>query len=191
MALALIASGVVVVFWIRSYVAGDAYHWVNVRIQTSELATRRTGIFTGLGGLGYYFENLHTDEPFQIERFRVRLQTPNPYYMAGYQTNPNPRYPIRWASDDGSLASLGLLWRHTATQNDGVSRRRIWAAVPFWLLFALVFAYPMCSYIGGVLRRQREDREALGLCPRCGVPLKDDSMKCPGCDRPVQVAPQG
>jgi hypothetical protein len=190
MTLALIASAIVVTFWIRSYVAGDAYHYVNLRADSAELALRRAGFFTGLGGVGCYFEYVETAQPYQIERIRARIEMSNQFYPRGYQTNPNPRYPIRWASEDGSLASLGLLWRHTNTSGDGVSRRRIWAAAPFWLLFAVFFSYPMIRYVGGVLRRQREDREALGLCPRCGVPLKTGSMKCPGCDRVVAVAPE-
>jgi rubrerythrin len=52
----------------------------------------------------------------------------------------------------------------------------------------LTMSYPFGLYVAGVLRRQREERLALGLCPRCGVPIKDPSQRCPGCDRPIPAA---
>jgi hypothetical protein len=57
--------------------------------------------------------------------------------------------------------------------------------LPLWSIFGATMAYPFGLYVAGVVRRQREDRIALGLCPRCGSAVKDGSERCPGCDRPV------
>jgi hypothetical protein len=183
----LITSGVLLMIWVRSYVATDAYHCLRISTSTEELVARRAGIMTGLGGVGFYFDYVYTGVPSQVEPLRMRINAGTQLRPVGFQSSPTPRYPIRWGSDDGTLASLGLHWRSTLSDTNGVYRRRISFALPFWLLFALTAGYPMFRYIAGVLRRQREDREALGLCPRCGVPLKNDFTKCPGCDRPLQV----
>jgi hypothetical protein len=185
----LVASTVVVVIWMRSYVVADSYDWRKWGIDPGKkLVAMRAGFGTGMGGLGLYVERVHTFEPTQIERLRGRFETPSPYRPVGFRSDPNPRYPLRWGSDDGALSSLGLHWRNVPSSVDGVYRRRISMAVPFWLLFAGAMAYPIWRYIAGVLERQREDREALGLCPRCGVPLKSNFTKCPGCDRILAVA---
>ena len=147
---------------------------------------------TGLGGVGVYLEHLNSTNPADMDRIKLRWGSPGPYQpILGYQSVSNPRYPIRWGAEDSALASLGLHWRSAVTQANGTYRRRFTAAIPFWALFAASAAFAMWTYIAGVLRRQREDREALGLCPRCGVPLKSEFTKCPGCDRPVQLAHQG
>jgi hypothetical protein len=187
----LVATAMVVALWVRSYSTGDSYYWMKLKTGSSELTWRRGGIQSGLGGLGLSLEYRFTDDPALIESERRRLESPGIYRTRGYQTFSGPRYPIRWGANDGPLSSLGFHWRHTVSYPDGVYRRRLAAVVPYWLLFALSAGYPMWRYIAGVLRRQREDREALGLCPRCGVPVRSDCARCPGCDRVVPVATQG
>jgi hypothetical protein len=57
--------------------------------------------------------------------------------------------------------------------------------LPFWSIFLLICGYPLGRYIIAVIRRQREDRIALGLCPCCGEPVAENATRCGACDQPV------
>ena len=59
--------------------------------------------------------------------------------------------------------------------------------LPYWFIMLLALAFPLGSYAMAVLRRQQEDRAALGLCPRCGEPIDESAARCRGCDKPVAV----
>jgi hypothetical protein len=88
-------------------------------------------------------------------------------------------------SNDSVLASLGFHFDHWSNSSPTTRQRQLTITVPFWAIFLALISYPLGRYVAGVVRRQREDRLALGLCPRCGVPLNDALMRCPGCDRPI------
>jgi hypothetical protein len=190
MAASLLLSTLIAVVWVRSYLVADSYQWLRMNEDSEGLSVRSGGILTGMGGLGIYISNVQTTDPMEAARIKGRIETNSQFNRAGYYASSPPRYPTRWSPDEGFLATLGFHGRNAVTVTPQSWRRRFALTVPFWVVFMIGTAYPIWRYVAGVLERQREDRLALGLCPRCGVALKDNFSRCPGCDRPVAVARQ-
>ncbi len=181
-----LAAGVVAI-WVRSYFVADRYRWISFDRSEDWVAYTRLSVGTGLGGMNFSYNYERTSEPGHrnlLEQLRTTTLQTRP---SGYSQAQPPRYPLRGGSDDSTLGSLGFGWFYLPERvDDGAGRRlRMGLTVPVWSVFAACMSYPFAVYVAGVLRRQREDRIALGLCPRCGYAVKDDAQRCPGCDRPV------
>jgi hypothetical protein len=190
MAVTLICCVLVCFVWVRSYMTGDSYQWLSFR-QDGEVAVVKGGtITTGQGGLGVFMWHTTTSDLADVERYKSRMDATGQTRQLGYRTSPSPRYPTRWTPDDGPMSALGFFGRNFVTDTPDSHRWRLAVTVPFWALFVLAAGYPIGRYIAGVLQRQREERLALGLCPRCGVPMKDELSRCPGCDKPVPIGRQ-
>jgi hypothetical protein len=183
----LALSAGIVAIWVRSYFVADRYRSVDYDETANTLTARRMSIVTGLGGLNFSCNYERTSAPGHRELLR---QNRDAYAQANpprFSSTRQPRYPMRIANEDSILTSLGFSWFYLPERlDDGATyRRRMALTVPIWSIFTLAMTYPFGLYVAGVIQRQREDRLALGLCPRCGCAVKDGSDRCPGCDRPV------
>ncbi|WP_428939984.1 hypothetical protein [Fontivita pretiosa] len=182
----LVLAGGVALLWGRSYAVGDRYRWVRIQDAPSGRFVMSSGGFaTGIGGIRFVYEAVDSTDPNVIDRTRRRLDGISRWAPPGYRTIDPPRYPMREASNDSVLASLGFHFDHWSNSSPTSRQRQLTVTVPFWAIFLALIGYPLGRYVAGVVRRQREDRLALGLCPRCGVPLNDALSRCPGCDRPI------
>lgn len=178
----LILCCVILGIWVRSYAVGDRYQWQEVRDDQSPIRLRRGGFVSGMGGFMIYRESLETIDAYRVERFRDRWNIVGTHPNVTYSRSDSPRYPMRAVGDESLLTSLGFQVRRSGFRNESTAQRGYWITIPYWGVALCMGLYPMGVYVAGVLRRQREDRLALGLCPRCGVPMQADRTHCPGCD---------
>jgi hypothetical protein len=170
--------------WVRSYMVTDRHRWDSVWVDGPELAYRGYRVSTGMGGLRIIVESRRALAANIWRRSREpQFVSADGRWHHNWSTS-GPQYPMRDASDDALLSQLGFQFNRLPGQD------RTELTMPFWAAFALTAAFPLGHFVAGVLHRQREDRLALGLCPRCGVALTSDSDRCPGCDKPVAVARQ-
>jgi hypothetical protein len=151
-------------------------------------------IRTGEGAVGLLIDRFDfSGNPQAGADFAQRVDTANHYGlgMPGYsRRRPTAPVLIRYPVPSSILGSLGFQWYRTRDNFSGVRHTDYTFALPFWALFFLATAYPLSRYVGGVIKRQREDRIALGLCPACGTPMSQDQSRCPGCDKPMALARQ-
>ena len=190
LAICLLLTAAVVTFWIRSYTIAERYIWLGLQDNGSNINLHDGGILGGKGGMSFFTDSFDSVAPSWRERLK-RFYESNKASNNGYSRNPSPRYPMpAGVSDETFLGSLGFCFYNSHQVNSEVAQGHLFITFPFWSLFVLTAAYPVGLYVAGVVRRQREDRIALGLCPRCGVPLNEDSDRCPGCDKPVPALRQ-
>lgn len=187
MAICLVVSAIVVTIWLRSYIVSDRYRWIDLDESSPRAVWRNAVVSTGMGGVGFFYEYTSSADPAQLNRMHWRMAGSPPGAGAGYQSRLSPRYPMRMNVDDGLLANLGINFRNASYESEITRQRQFALTLPFWAVCAVTAAYPIGSYIAGVIRRQREDRLALGLCPRCGMALKGGEQRCPCCAKPLAI----
>jgi hypothetical protein len=188
MAASLVVSTLVVGVWVRSYVVGDAYQWVRVHERPGGLNVRSWGFRVGMGGLLLFMNHQDTSDAAEAQLLKARIEGGMFWSRPGYSSTAAPRYPVRPNAEESTWANLGFYGRNAVVVTPQLWRRSFSMTVPFWALFTLATAYPIWRYIAGVVQRQREDRLAVGLCPRCGVAVRDEFLRCPGCDRQSVMA---
>ncbi len=178
-----IVSLIVIALWIRSYSKGERYRIVTGSVDGAEHLIRSYTFNSSAGGLQLMYVRLWTDS----QQSSIRLRNERKYLSPGYSTLRDLVYPIRGA-DDSVISSLGFQTATARGRSDEGWRETLgWVTIPYWFILSLACAYPLGSYARAVLRRQREERIALGLCPRCGEPVDDSLVRCRGCDKPVAI----
>jgi hypothetical protein len=171
--------------WLRSYSVGDRYitrheSTVNGRFHTKEFYSQSSG-----GGLRIMLTSLAATDHNSIASYLGA--GPGRLPPKGFSSINTPTYPqMTGAPDDSALTALGI---HLAIATDrpfaDVDRASLTLTLPWWLIFIVLSCYPVLRYVRNVIRRQREDRMALGLCPCCGEPVSELLQACRGCDKPV------
>jgi hypothetical protein len=189
LALCLVLSTAVVAVWGRSYIVADRYRWSSLHDHGGNTALTGGFMVTGIGGVAVSYAFESTSDPDRAAFLKERAEIMARAARNSFNSNRAPRYPVPGNPDDSLLSSLGFYWAHYAEGSDDTRRvNRFVVTIPFWAIFTVTMSYPLGLYVAGVLRRQREDRLALGLCPRCGVAMRDECERCPGCDRPMPTA---
>ena len=184
MTLLTLLSAALLVLWVRSYVVGDRYRWVElIDVDNGRSLVLRTGeVWTGEGGLAVQATVQSASDEAGIQYLRRRAER-RARWGVGLLRVDNPAYPVR--SGDGVFGPLGIDFQiDRGTSPDGMSQRSSFGAGgPLWLLIGLAVSYPMVRFVIGVIRRERQERIILGLCPRCGVDVRAGPLRCPSCGK--------
>ena len=186
----MLLSVAMFVLWMRSYVVGDRYRWVElIEVDDGRTILRTGDVWTGEGGLAFIAQRQSTRDPRGIDVLKRRAER-RARWGVGFAKVDVPSYPVR--SGDGVFGPLGIDFTLDRGSFDGVMQRSSFGfGVPLWLLIALCASYPMTRFIIGVIRREREERILLGLCPRCGVDVRAGPTRCPSCGkRSPLIVPQ-
>jgi hypothetical protein len=180
----LILSAGVLVLWVRSHAVGDCYRWGGlIDLPNGGTMWQTAAIWTGDGGIIYTREEISTEYPETAQRIRWRVQRRSLYLPMGYTQLDDPYFPMRGGSSETLLGALGVYYADERRDTETVQRRAVTLTVPLWLLASLTAAYPLSRYVLGVLAREREERIVLGLCPRCGVDVRQCPARCPTCGK--------
>ena len=176
-------SAALLMLWMRSYVVGDRYRWVDlIEVDDGRTILRMGDVWTGEGGLAVRSEYQSTYDRDAVEHLHRRAQR-RARWGVGLTRDDTPSYPVR--SGDGAFGPLGIDFRiDRGTSFDGTTRRSGFNfGAPLWLLIGLTASYPMLRFVIGVVRRERQERIILGLCPRCGVDVRTGPPRCPACGK--------
>lgn len=179
--LMLLAAGMFLL-WMRSYVVGDRYRWVElIEVSDGQTIYRTGDVWTGEGGVAVMSRVESTYDADAAQRFRVRAER-RARWGVGFTRVDTPGYPVR--SGDGAFGPLGIDFAIDRGSTDGLTQRRGFnAGAPLWLLIGIAAGYPMIRFVIGVVRRERQERILLGLCPRCGVDVRAGPTRCPSCGK--------
>jgi hypothetical protein len=179
--LALVAAALFVL-WMRSYVVGDRYRWVQIiEVNDGPTVFRSGEVFTGEGGVAMMSQVQSTYDAGAAESLRRRAER-RARWGVGLSRVETPAYPVR--SGDGAFGPIGIDFHFDPGSSDGVVQRRGFGfGAPLWLLIGLTAGYPMLRFVIGVVRRERQERILLGLCPRCGVDVRAGPSRCPACGK--------
>jgi len=189
MAASLGLSLLVLFIWVRSFYLSEAY-----RGQTRNVFGAYTSwsVRSGEGIAGLVVDRFDfSDNPEAAINFPQRADAPSRYGSLGYsRRRSGPPVAQRYPPQETLIGSLGFQFFHRNDDLQGSDHTFYVLAIPFWALFFMTIAYPLSRYVGGVVKRQREERIALGLCPTCGTPMNENQSRCPGCDKPMALARQ-
>lgn len=185
LAVCVLLSVLCTAFWMRSFSAGDRFVYRPSSVQNGQAVTSEFYLQSAAGGFRFTYTRLASSSAEEVADFtgaRGRGLAP-----AGFSSYENPSYPrTQGAREDSALTALGIHFvMFRDRPNEALARDTGLLILPWWLLVVLFAAYPTTKYVTCVVRRQQEDRIALGLCPRCGVPVNEMVSACQGCDRPV------
>jgi hypothetical protein len=183
MTLLALLSAALMVLWMRSYVTGDRYRWVElIEVDDGRTILRTGDVWTGEGGIAVAAQVQSADDADSRQHLRRRAER-RARWGVGFMSVDNPTYPVR--SGDGALGPMGIDFQiDRGTSFDGTTRRSgFGAGAPLWLLIGLTVGYPMIRFVVGVVRRERQERIILGLCPRCGVDVRTGPLRCPVCGK--------
>jgi hypothetical protein len=184
MTLLALLSAALLVLWMRSYVVADRYRWVEViEVDDGRTILRAGDVWTGEGGIAVTSQVQSASDAESRQNLRRRAERRAARWGVGFSRADNPSYPVR--SGDGVFGPLGIDFQiDRGTSFDGTTRRSgFGAGVPMWMLIGLTAMYPMLRFIIGVVRRERQERIILGLCPRCGVDVRTGPPRCPACGK--------
>ena len=183
---ALIACGLlsvlVMAIWVRSHSQGERYRILTSYSDAGDFVTKSYTFNSSAGGIQVMYVCVWTDS----EDTSLRMRNERRYFFSpGYSKLRDLAYPMRGA-DDSVLSSLGFQTALMRGRSDEGWRETLgWVTIPYWFLMLLACAYPVGKYALAVVRRQQEERAALGLCTRCGEPVEDSLVRCRGCNKPV------
>jgi len=183
MTLLLLLTLALFVLWFRSHIVGDRYRWTQVVESPDghEIAVRSGDLVTGEGGVAAAWGTQRAADPDGVQRLRRRVERRMRFAPVGYSRVEAPQYPVR--SGDGVLAPLGINYDYENRFDGSLQRTGVTLAMPLWLMILVTAAYPLGRFIRGVIERERQDRIFLGLCPRCGVDVRDRPSRCPCCGK--------
>ena len=182
--LCLLLAGALLPVWNRSYSRYDRLHWVQWQRDGERVSLRLSGFDLGMGCVQYVVNQMiWTSNPAEIQQMQVAAGRFQPNDRAYRSTRPS-RNLIR-TNGDSLMAALGFKFREIG--RDEISARRVEIALPLWLVFLALLAFPIIHYARGVLYRHKAERQVLNICPRCGEPLPARATHCACCDRPVVV----
>lgn len=188
--LCLTVSALVLIVWVRTYFVGDRYRWVEWKEGSGGGSYKISSIVTGAGGMNYATDwSTPTADPVAQGKLKQFLATGRET-RPGYRALASPRYPlVVRESDDSILSSLGMRRYRFSNYSESwqVETHHAEIAFPFWAIFALTTAYPICHYVSSVMRRQREEQSAMLSCPRCGANSDPGATHCICCDRPLAL----
>jgi hypothetical protein len=187
--LLLIVAALMLVLWFRSHTTGDRYRWEEMHWSDSGgLVVRSGAVWSGEGGVAFSTELRATDDPRSAERLLARLRRFR-WAPVGYSAMDEPRYPMQGGSGNSPLSPIGVHFMNQHQQFGRIDYHAFAFTVPIWLVTALLAIYPLGRYFAGVLHREREERRMLGLCPRCGVDVRSNPERCPGCGKRTPLIP--
>lgn len=187
----LLISAALIVLWFRSQSIGDRYRWLEIS-PTPEggVFIESQTVWLGEGGVALATQRTTTQDPDAAQRIRRRAEQRARFDPPGYSRSEDPRYPTQVGSTETLLDLVGV--HHTREQrDDGTTQRELISlTIPLWLPMMLALAYPLVRFFCGVVRRERLERIALGLCPRCGFNVRAAPESCPICGKrlPLGVA---
>jgi hypothetical protein len=176
-------SAALLMLWMRSYVVGDRYRWVElIEVDDGRTILRTGDVWTGEGGIAMTSQVHSAYDDLAEQQLRRRAER-RARWGVGLTRVDNPSYPVR--SSDGVFGPIGIDFQHErGTSFDGLTQRRVFGAgAPLWILIGLLVTYPMLRFVIGVVRRERQERIILGLCPRCGVDVRTGPLRCPVCGK--------
>jgi hypothetical protein len=183
MILPALLSVALLTLWMRSYVVGDRYRWVDlIEVDDGRTILRMGDVWTGEGGVAVRSEYQSTYDRDAVQHLYRRAQR-RARWGVGLTRDDTPSYPVR--SGDGAFGPLGIDFRiERGSSFDGTTHRGGFnVGAPLWLLIGLTASYPMLRFVIGVIRRERQERIILGLCPRCGVDVRTGPPRCPACGK--------
>lgn len=183
MTLLALVTAALLVLWMRSYVVGDKYRWVElIEVDDGRTILRTGEVWTGEGGLAVTSSVHSASDADAVQNLRRRAER-RARWGVGVIRMDNPAYPVR--SGDGVFGPIGIDFQvERGTSADGLTQRSgFGAGAPMWILIGLTSSYPMLRFVIGVVRRERQERIILGLCPRCGVDVRAGPLRCPVCGK--------
>ena len=188
----VVLSLALLVLWFRSQTVGDRYRWIQLTEDPNGAVLLETeSIMIGEGGIGITRERRLATEPDVVERLRRYSRRVQYFQPAGYSRIDDPRYPVRGGSADSVWSILGF---YSSTEQRAESPNP-WIisnmTIPLWLPLVIVFTYPLIRFMRGIVRRERMERVVMGLCPRCGIDVRNSPDRCPVCGKksPLVGAP--
>ena len=183
-------TAAVLVLWARGHVVGDRYRWTQFEdLGHSARATAATFDIGG-GGVGFAHEKWLVSEPNRLERIRTRARERSGMFAAsGYTRSEDPPYPPRMGNSDAWYASLGVHFASTHRESPGSQRHSYFVTIPLWLLLLVFGAYPATHYARHVIREERAERIARGVCPHCDSGVTG-LARCPSCGKVVARDPE-
>ena len=182
-----VLSGSILLLWARSNLVSDAYRWSSVRDRNDSFFQTRSEIYCGCGGIGLVRDWLGSDDSDRTLRLRRRAQQRAANFEPGYMRSDEPHYPPRVGDTDGWLSNFGIYCLIDVRAFRGLFYRQFVLTVPLWLLLLLACGYPATRYAVRVVRQERDQRIALGMCPRCECDVRG-MQRCPSCGKNVAVA---
>jgi hypothetical protein len=168
-----------VVVWVCSHVAPERYSWFSVVEQPTHFESRRLSILNSRGAVQFARVDYSTDSPVRIAQRRGSRRPDLGFSRIRDHSNPI------FGADQSILADLGFQLYTNAESDDAAQRTDRGLTVPYWAIFLLLVGYPLWRYIARVVRHQREDRLAMGLCPTCGEPIDAQTARCRICNKPT------
>lgn len=187
LAVCLLLSLVSIALWTQSYSTGHRYIFRANSTENNRSVLSTYHVLTSGGGVRFARSTVASaDAEVVASAIGTRGTGAAP---RGLSTVRPASYPRLYGSgDDSILTAIGIQFTSFRDQSDdGVDTTDTRLTLPWWMIVLTLAAYPTFKYVVCVVRRQREDRIALGLCPRCGEPVNELIPACRGCDLPVGI----
>jgi hypothetical protein len=175
------------VAWGRSHLAGDLWRWVDRIDENGMIAHKRSELYIGGGGIGYFRAYFRTSDPERVAWWRWRAQDAAILAPPGHTRVEDPHYPPRVGGNEQWLSPLGIHCAYDYATRRGVERTSYAVTMPFWLLLLATWGYPLGRYVSRVFAQQRAERLALGMCPRCDCSVHG-RPRCPSCGKTMPAA---
>jgi hypothetical protein len=176
--------------WFRSQTVGDRMRWMEVRqLSDGSVLLESDTLMTGEGGVSFLSDRRHAFDEESATRVRRQADRSQRIAPNGYSRIPDPRYPMRSMSNDSMLALFGI---HYGTERRGswpLEHELVSMTIPLWVPILLTAVYPLVRFVRGVVQRERLERAMLGLCPRCGVNVRNSPDRCPACGKRSPLLP--
>jgi hypothetical protein len=172
--------------WIRSHALGDRFIHRHDTVINGRTYTTVIDGQSGLGGVRITYNHLGSTDPNSLDGY---FTVPNRRALAtgGFFTSDNPVYPRGpRLPDDTTLTAMGIQFiTFTDRPSGDVDRSVASLTLPWWVVFFAFATFPLYRYCTNVVKRQQEDRIALGLCPCCGEPVNEFLPSCQACNKPI------